>query len=155
MNTNLNKDIQSILNELSTPLSESDHFEVEKSLLSARFISEIQKHLDEMTYKKRDLARLLGVSPSYITQVFRGEKAVNMDFLTKVQIKLGLNFYVSTTDINEFEHLLESTIERVLDEFEKASKNLKIHNEDGFWMFKSNQKPDYNNITPELIKLVA
>jgi len=157
MNMNLNNDLLLKLNKLAAPLSEHDSFDIEKKLLSARFISEIQKHLDETSIKKKDLARILGVSPSYITQVFRGEKSVNMDFLTKVQIELGLKFYISTTDVNQFENLIEANTEEILIEFEKALKQIKIHDETGFWIYKTiDPNPDYSHVDNEIAKsLVA
>jgi len=88
---NLNEKLNSLMS-----MSEEDKLDVDKRVLSSRFLSEIQKHLDEEGILRKDFANKIGTSPSFITQLFSGNKVVSMEFLAKAQKELGINFYIST-----------------------------------------------------------
>jgi len=150
MNTNSNNKISERLKALTKPLPESDAFDIERKLLSARFLSEIQKHLDSHSLKKKEFAKIMSVSPSYVTQLFLGEKLVNIDFLTRVQKKLDLKFYVSTVDHSEFESLFESSLDKISRNISMNMPKEKAQDPDGFWVYKSFSDPDYNNIDTTL-----
>jgi len=90
---NLNEKLNSLMS-----MSEEDKLDVDKRVLSSRFLSEIQKHLDEEGILRKDFANKIGTSPSFITQLFSGNKVVSMEFLAKAQKELGINFYISTID---------------------------------------------------------
>jgi len=59
-------------------LFEEKSFEVEvereMSLLALCFLSEIEKAADAQGITRKELAERVGTSPSYITQIFRGNK---------------------------------------------------------------------------------
>ena len=90
---NLNEKLNSLMS-----MSEEDKLDVDKRVLSSRFLSEIQKHLDDEGVLRKDFAKIMGTTPSFITQLFRGNKVVSMEFLAKAQKELGINFYISTID---------------------------------------------------------
>lgn len=64
-------------------------------MISFRFVNEIQKSMDGQGINKAALAERIGTSKSYITQLFRGDKVVNMAFLAKAQKALGIEFKIS------------------------------------------------------------
>lgn len=146
MSMNSNSKVSEVLKDLAMPLSESEAFEIEKKILSARFLSEIQKQLEQISMKQKDFAKMMSVSPSYITQLFLGEKLVNIDFLAKAQKKLDMKFYVSTIDHGNFESMIETTFEKVLIDLIELEKNKTYNDPDGFWVFKKHSKPDYNKV---------
>lgn len=77
--------------------SEKEEIDHEARMIMFRFLSEVEKIVgNDKGYKKR-LSRALGVSQSYITQLFTGEKLVNLTMLAKMQKELGIKFEVSVT----------------------------------------------------------
>ncbi|MBC8152429.1 MAG: helix-turn-helix transcriptional regulator [Bacteroidetes bacterium] len=64
-------------------------------LLSFRFLSEVERIMQEQGFTRRKLAESVGTSPSYITQLFRGDRRLNMDMLARFEQVLGVQFVVS------------------------------------------------------------
>ena len=76
--------------------NEDDKLELDSKILSAKFLSLIQSVADKKGIKTRkELAELLGTSPSYLTQLFRGNKVLNLLMLAKIQRALDLKFDIS------------------------------------------------------------
>ena len=79
-------------------LFEEKSFEVEvereTSLLALCFLSEIEKAADEQGINRKELAERVGTSPSYITQIFRGNKTPNLKILTAMGLAVGRKFDV-------------------------------------------------------------
>lgn len=71
---------------------ENERIEHEANMISMKIAVTISDYLEEKEISKKDLAAMLGTSPSYITQILRGDKHVNMTFLAKVSRALGLCF---------------------------------------------------------------
>jgi len=63
-------------------------------MLMYRFLSEVERITDERNILRKDLAAMIGVSPSYITQLYRGSKPLNFDTLSKIETALGFRFEV-------------------------------------------------------------
>jgi transcriptional regulator with XRE-family HTH domain len=80
---------------LFTFSDEKDELDYEAHLLMFRFLSEVEKNYPEGRIpKNKDLASKLGVSSSYITQVFKGEKLLNFKMLAKLQKALDITFEI-------------------------------------------------------------
>ncbi len=75
-------------------IDESDKLLLETRILMYRFLSEIEKIGVERGLNHKDLAKLIGTSPSYITQLFRGKKIINLNTLVKFQKALGFKFRI-------------------------------------------------------------
>jgi len=69
--------------------------EFEREMLMHRFLSEIEKICEEQNITKKELAEKIGTSASYITQIFRGTKTVNLETLAKFQHALDFKFEIS------------------------------------------------------------
>ena len=97
MNTSLKhkKEIQQAFREILTPASKEEKLELETLMLMAGFLSEIEKVCEERGLLKKDLARMIGTSPSYITQLFRGHKIINLETIAKIILVLDTRFEVS------------------------------------------------------------
>lgn len=74
--------------------SPQEEFEHEKTLLSLKFLSEVQTILESESLTKKELAQMLETSASYITQLYKGDRLVNMAILAKIQEKLDIVFEI-------------------------------------------------------------
>ena len=70
---------------LFTFKTKDDETEHEAKMLMFRFLSELEKLNGDKPFKKKDLAKSLKTSPSYITQLFNGDKLINLTTLAKIQ----------------------------------------------------------------------
>lgn len=75
--------------------TDSEHIEQNAKNMSARFLSEIERLCDERKLLKKNLAKELGVSASYITQLFRGDKLLNFTFLSKLELYFKISFSIA------------------------------------------------------------
>jgi transcriptional regulator with XRE-family HTH domain len=88
---------QKMMNELEALLSfSSDHekLDLETELLHLKFIKTIEQIMSQEGINKAELALKLNTSKSYITQLFSGDKLVNMKTLGKIQRILNVSFNV-------------------------------------------------------------
>ena len=60
-----------------------------------RFLSELEKLNCEKPLKKKDLAKAINTSPSYITQLYRGDKLINLITLAKIQDAFNITFEIN------------------------------------------------------------
>lgn len=77
-------------------------------MISLRILSVIEGVLKERGLRKADLAQMTGVSKSFITQLFNGDKMVNMHFLETIEnaLKIKLSFSLSAQKEKEQERPL-------------------------------------------------
>jgi transcriptional regulator with XRE-family HTH domain len=66
----------------------------ETRMVQFRFLSEVDRLMEEKNLSKKDLAKAIGISPSYITQLFRGVKPLNLETVAKFQRVFGVKFEV-------------------------------------------------------------
>lgn len=75
--------------------TEGEQIDHEARVIMFRFLSEIEKLTgSDQGFKKR-LARTLKVSQSYITQLYNGDKLINLKMLAKLQKDLGITFQIT------------------------------------------------------------
>ena len=118
-----------------TPDEELQH---DATMISLRFISEINEILQSnCCYSKKDLAEMLGTSPSFVTQLFNGDKKLNMDILAKFQKILKTKFSISTCE-KENQFIKFSDFDEI--------KKFKHFDDDGFWVFRNKDIYEKNNI---------
>lgn len=77
------------------PLTDRDRAEI----LSFRFISEIDRLMEQENMTKKELAQLLGTSASYITQLFKGDKLLNMEILARIECIFEVQFAITARRI--------------------------------------------------------
>ena len=141
MNTNYNNpdEIKSLytsnfLSNKKTP-NEVRHL---AQMLMYRFLSEIEKITDERKIVRKELAKQIGVSASYLTQLYRGVKPLNIETLAKIELVLDFRFDIKAieksllevTDSTEF-NWNEEQINHFIQKF--SCKN-------GFWIYKNHSK---------------
>lgn len=68
--------------------------EFENRMISYRFLSEIERMSEAKGINKKELAKSIGTSPSFITQLFRGSKLINLPTLVKFQELFDITFEI-------------------------------------------------------------
>jgi len=123
-----NEDIKTAFDHLSSQLSEKDKLENDANLLMFRFLSIVENRCEELGLNRKQLAEKVGTSASYITQLYRGDKLVNMITLAKFQKALGL----------EFEIAEKKSYEETVKDYSPIGDGT------GVWVYRKFSKPDYN-----------
>lgn len=77
--------------------------------LQLRFISLVEEELEQRNLSKKFLADKLGVSKSYISQIFAADALLNFKTLGKIEDTLGIQFDVSIN--TKMDDKLESSID--------------------------------------------
>lgn len=97
MNTNYTKseDIKSAFGQLFTNLSEEDLLDIDAKILMFRFLSLVDAKREELGWSRKDLAVQIKTSPSFISQLFQGDKLINFTTLAKIQKVMGLEFEIT------------------------------------------------------------
>lgn len=134
-----------------------DQIENDAHLIMAKFLSEIEKSMAEKKILKKTLAEKIGTSASYLTQLFRGHKLINLITLAKIQKELEIEFNIYATDsnINLKQYTIPPSIS--LDKFlndmsENPKKLLVIHSN----LSKlGSVKPEYDNYNYDSVTSVA
>jgi transcriptional regulator with XRE-family HTH domain len=70
----------------------------------AKFLEKIQEIATQKGLKKKDLAQKIGTSASYITQLYRGHKLLNLMTLAKLQRALNIEFDVAIKGSNQIKN---------------------------------------------------
>jgi transcriptional regulator with XRE-family HTH domain len=127
--------ISSEFENLFTFSSEKEELEHEARVTMFRFLSELENIIDSgISIKKKELAEKLGVSASYITQLFNGNKLMNFTLLAKIQEAFNITFEIKARP-NES---LYSVDNLVLESFPPVKPG-----PDGLWVWHKLKKPDY------------
>lgn len=109
-------------------------------LLMARFLSEVEAIRIERNLKKKDIAKMLNVSASYLSQIYNGDKLINLETLTKLQEVLDIRF-----DIKAVSRTAPLVLEK--DKL-KFIQEFYCRESEGFWTYKPYKqkisRPVYN-----------
>ena len=90
--------------------NEQDQLELEAKLIMAKFLQKIQEIATQKGLKKKDLAEKIGTSASYITQLYRGHKLLNLMTLAKLQRALDIEFDVALKGSNQIKNPINEEI---------------------------------------------
>ena len=64
-------------------------------MLSYIFLSEAEKAMERKGWSKKQLAEQLGTSASYLTQLFRGDRLLNLKTIAKIEQALSLEYQIT------------------------------------------------------------
>ena len=92
------KEIKDKIQRRAENKSEEDFLKEEEYTLMANYLSEIERLQKKMGINRKDLAAKINTSPSYLTQVFRGDKPLNFYTIAKMQKALHVRFGVSVNE---------------------------------------------------------
>lgn len=83
-------DFQKLFNK-----NDEEKIEHRAQMLSYIFLSEVEKSLDQIGWTRKQLAEEIGISASYLTQLFRGNRLLNFKTIAKMERALELKFDIS------------------------------------------------------------
>ena len=87
------KEITNYIDQLNS-ISDAFNLELETEMIQIRFMSEVERLMVEKSISKTKLALLIGTSPSFITQLFQGNKKLNLETIAKFQNALDYKFRI-------------------------------------------------------------
>ncbi len=87
--------VMSEFDELFAFASREEEIEHEAKMLMFRFLDKIQIIADNQGLSRKELAAKIGISASFMTQLFRGDKLINLTTLAKFQKELDFKFEIS------------------------------------------------------------
>ena len=122
------QEIKESFDQLFNSLTPEEKNENDAKLIMFRFLDIIERRRELLGLNRKQLAEKVGTSASYITQLFRGDKLINMPTLAKFQTALGIKF-----DIAE-----KQSYEETVKEYSPVSDG------QGFWVYRKFGIPDYN-----------
>lgn len=131
MNTKTrNHDLVEKIKHTLNSISEEDKIDITASVLMLYFMAEVENIQKIKGIDRKTLANMIGTSPSYLTQIFSGNKLLNFKTLAKIQKALNIRFEVKTVDLSSFD--IENN---------KRLKNTdtKINQEEKDWMSVENE----------------
>ncbi|MDP4188506.1 MAG: helix-turn-helix transcriptional regulator [Bacteroidota bacterium] len=127
--------ISSEFENLFTFKSEEEELEHEAKMIMFRFLSELENINDSgKPLKKKDLAKKLGVSASFISQLFNGDKLLNFNLLAKIQKIFNLTFEIKAQSNDYQSYIKKYTVDSFLHE----------PAENAVWVWHNLKKPDYH-----------
>ncbi len=101
---NSRNNIKKIKNNLKSLIefkNDEDKLDFETSVISLNITDKIEELMKGYNMTKAQLARELKTSKSYITQLFSGDKLINLKLLARLQRIFKVKFYIET---NPFTH---------------------------------------------------
>ncbi len=75
--------------------SKDEEVEHEAKMMMYRFLSELEKLHADKPIKKKELAKKIGTSASYITQLYQGDKLINLTTLAKIEQAFDITFDIT------------------------------------------------------------
>lgn len=114
---NVKEIVENIKNSLNT-ISEEDQIDIEASVLMLNFLAEIENIQKIRSIDRMSLAKSINVSPSYLTQVFSGNKPLNFKTLAKIQKALNIRFEVKTVEIKKDKNIKLKQVKESIMSFE-------------------------------------
>jgi len=141
MNSYIDNNMAQDYSEMFASLDSRYDLEHEKRMIMYRILSEVERVADQKKLNRKELASLIGTSASYITQLFRGTKFINIETIAKFQKALDITFEISACS-NESEEVIDNLN---LDQIYENQGNIQ-----GFWTFHS-FPPSYNQKEKQVV----
>lgn len=94
--------------------SNEEEIKHKATMLMYRFLSEIEVLTEERKMTRKELAQKIGTSASFLTQLYRGSKLLNLTTIAKLEKALGITFTIKAeieTELEgriDFPHSLQS-----------------------------------------------
>tara|TARA_R100001143_G_scaffold24569_1_gene25037 strand:- start:11146 stop:11526 length:381 start_codon:yes stop_codon:yes gene_type:complete len=98
--------------------SPEEQVEHRAQMLSYIFLSEAQKAMDQKGWTQRRLANEIGTSASYLTQLMRGDRLLNLKTIAKIEDALHIRFKVIAVEMNnwEFDYRIKTDLDPELEQ---------------------------------------
>lgn len=98
MEDSLTSKLEEIIVSFKQEKTFEEKVEFEGQMLAFAFLSEIEREMEAKGMNRKDLAKAVGKSPGYITQLFRGNKLPNLNILAAMGIAVEKLFDVKAVD---------------------------------------------------------
>lgn len=95
MTESIKKEWEDLFNESSY----EDRVSSLADVLALQFLGLVDRKMEMERISKKQLAKKIGTSASFITQLFRGDKKPNWNILARMSMELGLEFKVMTEEL--------------------------------------------------------
>lgn len=124
---------------LYTKLENTPAYQAEK--LAVAFLAELNAFMVAHGVSNAELARRAGVSPAYITKVFRGPSNLSIETLTKLADAVGCKVHLHLAsngiavrwfDVFQQTHPFQREIDPATAQFKRVMSQLKPINQDNF-----------------------
>ena len=92
-----NEDIEALFKALDENKTEQELIKEDAYVLQANYLSEIERLYKDKALNRKELAEKIDVTPSYLTQVFKGDKPLNFITLAKIKRALNLHFEIKAS----------------------------------------------------------
>lgn len=139
MKSNINySEITNYLNQIQNVDKEFD-IKFETQMIMYRFLSEVEKICEQKNLSRKDLAKMLDTSPSYITQLYRGHKIVNLNLIAKIQHLFDITFEIKANSNNVSSEYSETNFDDIFN-MQSAAK--------GMWCFHPFNNDEQENFKP-------
>lgn len=146
MKFNKKYDIAPGFESLFTFKSKAEELEHEAKMLMFRFFSEFEKLNADKLIKKKDLAKAIGTSASYVTQMYQGDKLANLITFAKLQEEYGFVFEIKAKPIAEnYNEEVEHTYNT------PPLSQSRLTDGKGYWVYV-NKNPDYNRVDVDSVE---
>lgn len=106
-------------------------YEKEAKIIASKILSEISEIADRKDLKRKNIANLIGTSASYLTQLYRGNKILNLVTLAKLKNKLNLNIEIIITE-NNYDNLNSDYC------YQNLTKKVNVDGKKGDWIVLKN-----------------
>lgn len=100
MNSNINDRIKKDFENSFASIDSKEDLEHDARMIMYRFLSEVERIADIKGLNRKELAALIGTSASYLTQLFRGNKLINMETIAKFQKVFNITFDIKAIPNN-------------------------------------------------------
>lgn len=97
--------INSMIKELDKALkfeNEEDRIEVKASFIQMDILDEVRKLMEERKISRTELAKRLNKSKSFVSQLFSGDKALNLKMIAQFQEIFNVKFIPTFKDYSEY-----------------------------------------------------
>ncbi len=105
MNAKEKKKIDLMIKELEEALkfeNDEDRIEVKASFIQLDILDEVKKLMEEKNISRTELAKKLKKSKSFVSQLFSGDKALNLKMIAQFQEIFNAKFIPAFKDYSEY-----------------------------------------------------
>lgn len=95
------KAIKAAFGKLLNDFSDEENLDIEALAIGHSYLSEAQRVMDDRGMLRKDLAEMMGMSPSFLTQLYRGDRPVNDKHKALLQRVLNIRFEVMAVDLSD------------------------------------------------------
>jgi ribosome-binding protein aMBF1 (putative translation factor) len=113
MNIKSLREIKKKFNSLLAEENEEEGVKHDAYMLMADYLSEVERVQEQQSITRKELANKINISPSYLTQVFRGDKPLNFVTLAKIKRALNIVFVTRALPNDSMNHLRTYSISAV------------------------------------------